>query len=107
MTKQASFHERCNADIPVRGFTGHFCPVSVQPSWTLPPCRLATRKSPEPADRNVCATPTPVQGFNARSLVSEKSHPDPLPSDDREKSNRELQFLRVALGKPPTFEVRR
>jgi len=66
-------HEKLNQilvtlDIPVRGFTGHSCPVSVQPNWTLPPCRLATGKSPEPADRNVCATPTPVQGFNARNV---------------------------------------
>src|SRR5207247_1200486 len=62
--------------ILVRGFTGHSCPVSVQPNWTLPPCRLATGKSPEPADRNFCATPTPVQGFKARNFFSRKSLPN-------------------------------
>src|SRR6266478_4354589 len=54
---EKSFHEPCSADIPVRGFTGHSCPVSVKRNRTLPPCRLATGKSPEPADRNVCVTP--------------------------------------------------
>ncbi|HEU0039993.1 MAG TPA: response regulator, partial [Verrucomicrobiae bacterium] len=68
--------EPCSADIPVRGFTGHSCPVSVEPNLTLPPCGLATGKSPEPADRNVCATPTAVQGFNARSLASGDDSPD-------------------------------
>jgi fatty acid desaturase len=66
-------HQPGSADIPVRAFTGHSCPVSVKPNWTLPPCRLATGKPPEPADRNVCATPTPVQGLNVRNLVSGNS----------------------------------
>src|SRR5437867_11704420 len=70
-------HEPCSADILVRGFTGHSCPVSVKPNWTLPPCRLATGKSPEPADRNVCATAIPVGGFKPRRLVSGKSCQEP------------------------------
>jgi tRNA dimethylallyltransferase len=36
-----------SADIPVRGFRGHSCPLSVD---------LAAGKSPGPADKNVCAT---------------------------------------------------
>src|SRR6266700_7186429 len=41
-----------SADIPVRGFTGHSCPVFLAGG------KLATGKSPEPADKNVCATET-------------------------------------------------
>src|SRR5438094_8091539 len=37
----------CSADFPACGFTGHSCPVFLL---------LATGKSPEPADRNVCFT---------------------------------------------------
>jgi tRNA dimethylallyltransferase len=45
-----------SADIPVRGFTGHFCPVSAEADAVSPPHGLATGKSPEPADKNVCPT---------------------------------------------------
>ena len=44
-------HEPCNADIPVCGFAGHSCPA-----FPAELHGLATGKSPEPADRNVCAT---------------------------------------------------
>ena len=43
-----------SADIPVRGFTGLSRPG---PVTNKPSQKLATGKSPEPADRNVCATP--------------------------------------------------
>jgi tRNA dimethylallyltransferase len=43
-----------SADIPVRGFTGHSCPVSAEADAVSPPHGLATGKSPEPADKNVC-----------------------------------------------------
>jgi tRNA dimethylallyltransferase len=45
-----------SADIPVRGFTGHSCPVSAEAEAVSPPHGLATGKSPEPADKNVCPT---------------------------------------------------
>ena len=45
-----------SADILVRGFTGHSCPVSTEADPNSPPHELATRKSPEPADKNVCPT---------------------------------------------------
>ncbi len=45
-----------SADIPVRGFTGHSCPVSAEADPNSPPHELATGKSPEPADKNVCPT---------------------------------------------------
>jgi len=45
-----------SADIPVRGFTGHSCPVSAEADAVSPPHGLATGKSPEPADKNVCPT---------------------------------------------------
>jgi tRNA dimethylallyltransferase len=44
----------CSADIPVRGFTGHSCPVSEETEAVSKPPGLATGKSPEPADKNVC-----------------------------------------------------
>ena len=46
----------CSADIPVRGFTGHSCPVSAEADVVSPTPGLATGKSPEPADKNVCPT---------------------------------------------------
>src|SRR6185295_19156691 len=46
-----SFHEPRSADIPVCGLAGHSCPVLAAPSFGQ-----ATGKSPEPADKNVCAT---------------------------------------------------
>jgi tRNA dimethylallyltransferase len=46
----------CSADIPVRGFTGHSCPVSGETEAVPPTHGLATGKSPEPADKNVCPT---------------------------------------------------
>ena len=45
-----------SADIPVRGFTGHSCPVSAKADAVSPPHGLATGKSPEPADKNVYPT---------------------------------------------------
>ncbi len=45
-----------SADIPVRGFTGHSCPVSAEADAVSPPHGLAAGKSPEPADKNVCPT---------------------------------------------------
>jgi len=45
-----------SADIPIRGFTGHSCPVSGEADAVSPPHELATGKSPEPADKNVCPT---------------------------------------------------
>jgi hypothetical protein len=44
-------HKPCSADIPVCGFAGHSCPA-----FPAELHGLATGKSPEPADRNVCAT---------------------------------------------------
>jgi tRNA dimethylallyltransferase len=49
-------HRPRSVDIPVRGFTGHSCPVSAEADVVSPPHELATGKSPEPADRNVCPT---------------------------------------------------
>jgi tRNA dimethylallyltransferase len=46
-----------SADIPVRGFAGHSCPVSGETDAVSSPPGLATGKSPEPADKNVCPTP--------------------------------------------------
>ena len=51
-----SFPGPRSADIPVRGFTGHSCPVSVEADVVSPSHELATGKSPEPADKNVCPT---------------------------------------------------
>ena len=45
-----------SADIPVRGFTGHSCPVSTGLDLAAPSHQLATGKSREPADTNVCPT---------------------------------------------------
>jgi tRNA dimethylallyltransferase len=76
-----------SADIPVRGFTGHSCPVSAETDGVSPPPGLATGKSPEPADKNVCPTAilvltraaedlrrridTRVEAMFARGLVDE------------------------------------
>jgi tRNA dimethylallyltransferase len=43
-----------SADIPVRGFAGHPCPVSADTDAVSPPQGSATGKSPEPSDKNVC-----------------------------------------------------
>ena len=43
-----------SADIPVRGFTGHSCPVPGETEAVSSSPGLATGKSPEPADKNVC-----------------------------------------------------
>jgi tRNA dimethylallyltransferase len=51
-----TFPEARSADIPVCGFTGHSCPVSAEAEAVSPPHGLATGKSPEPADKNVCPT---------------------------------------------------
>ena len=51
-----TFPESRSADIPVRGFPGHSCPVSAKADAVSPPHGLATGKSPEPADKNVCPT---------------------------------------------------
>jgi tRNA dimethylallyltransferase len=51
-----TFPKSRSAGIPVHGFTGHSCPVFAKADAVSPSHGLATGKSPELADKNVCPT---------------------------------------------------